>query len=774
MTRAHVAVMCPVDSRIPGLRRVADAFGAGASAVWQEPPGGTPILQAIEFDADKFTAAAARDWLKRHDFAADQFVPAVGITCEMMDVSKCPRGLDCPLQAGAEVVDGDAEAETTPVELRAGATGLLELMAQAPGDADALPRVSMLAYTGIPMKLEGFQLPVVVDLETLKVPKSQKVPILRGHDTDRIAGHSDTIDVSPQRLKAGGVLSGTPKHTVDVLHTARRGFPWQVSIGAANTKRLEHVPAGESVKVNGRKWDGPILVARHALLRELSILPMGADGNTDAAFSAAVDTGLSASFCPTGPGGGVDPSCPPGGGSGGGTHGVKLPKDRSKLKSPAAAQALDQMGYKLGKATFNLKNKTTTYELTKPDGTKSTASSDEVKEIVYRGVKAGTAVDILAQAVADLVAYDTDDALEVGTLMADLAGTFCPTGPGGGVDNSCGKDEGGGAGGEKGGAQGQKAVVRRARVGGQEIGIDADGRIVEGPEHLIGKRVKSKGEGDKKDEAGKGEASKDQPAKGETTAKGRELKNPKEIASWADQHYSDWNESLDPKEFKAIEKYADHHFEAINGALRKDNPGGRQASTIKALDSAMDRTALPEDVTVFRGVRPGKLAEDLKVGDTVEDKAYLSTSFHRAVAEKFAHGAMLEVRVPKGSKGIPMDAVFDGGSRGEHELMLPRGSSLKVLSVRQTGGKRHIVAEVVRKSVGVAAALAAALPTGSRGPRPLLPQLPEAVRDRRLAWDVGDVIITRGPDEAIVPDPGSDVSVRSATNDAAQAAQSGG
>jgi predicted heme/steroid binding protein len=54
--------------------------------------------------------------------------------------------------------------------------------------------------------------------------------------------------------------------------------------------RPQHVPAGESVKVNGRKWDGPLLVARNAVLRELSLLPMGADGNTDAGFSAGAIT----------------------------------------------------------------------------------------------------------------------------------------------------------------------------------------------------------------------------------------------------------------------------------------------------------------------------------------------------------------------------------------------------------------------------------------------------------------------------------------------------
>ena len=179
-----------------------------------------------------------------------------------------------------------AEADSAPLEIRASATGTCDIEAQAGGAG--LATTKMLAYTGVPMKLEGFHLPVIVDLESLKVPR-QKVPILRGHDAARIAGHTEAVEVSAQRLKAAGVLSGMPEQTTDIVQTAGRGFPWQVSIGAQTSRKMDHVPAGESVKVNGRNWPGPLLVARGALLREISILPMGADGNTDAGFAPATE-----------------------------------------------------------------------------------------------------------------------------------------------------------------------------------------------------------------------------------------------------------------------------------------------------------------------------------------------------------------------------------------------------------------------------------------------------------------------------------------------------
>lgn len=229
---------------------------------------GKADVQSVHFDASKFTPEEAKDWLKKHDFKADQFEPATP--------DKARASVDVPDLVRADVGSMGIRASY--------GTGTCEIEAAA-GSA-AMPRVNMLAYTGVPMKLEGFHLPMVVDLESLKVPRTQKVPILRSHDDERTAGHTDSIDISAQRLKASGLLSGMPEHNADLPVTSRNGFPWQVSIGAQTTIKPQYVPAGETEKVNGRVWHGPLLVARHAILRELSILSMGSDSNTDATFAA--------------------------------------------------------------------------------------------------------------------------------------------------------------------------------------------------------------------------------------------------------------------------------------------------------------------------------------------------------------------------------------------------------------------------------------------------------------------------------------------------------
>jgi hypothetical protein len=67
------------------------------------------------------------------------------------------------------------------------------------------------------------------------------------------------------------------------------------------------------------------------------------------------------------------------------SHTVKLPPSPSKLKIADTSKALNQMGYKLGAGKTDLKAKTTSYEVTGPDGSKKTMSTDELKKLVYEG-----------------------------------------------------------------------------------------------------------------------------------------------------------------------------------------------------------------------------------------------------------------------------------------------------------------------------------------------------------------------------------------------------
>jgi lambda family phage portal protein len=69
------------------------------------------------------------------------------------------------------------------------------------------------------------------------------------------------------------------------------------------------------------------------------------------------------------------------------THGVTLPPNKTKLTMSTADKALKEMGFELGRGNTDLKKKETSYEVTKPDGTTQKMSTDEIKKLVYDGVK---------------------------------------------------------------------------------------------------------------------------------------------------------------------------------------------------------------------------------------------------------------------------------------------------------------------------------------------------------------------------------------------------
>ena len=164
----------------------------------------------------------------------------------------------------------------------------LEIEAAGEGEgADGrtrLPRFSMVAYTGGPMRIAAWRHPVVVDLAGLSIP-SQSRPIRFGHDMQSGVGHTHAIRVEDGKLLASGVVSRDTAAAREIVISARNGFPWQASIGAA-VEEFEFVKEAQKVLVNGRQFFGPINVVRKSTLGEISFVDLGADGQTSATLAA--------------------------------------------------------------------------------------------------------------------------------------------------------------------------------------------------------------------------------------------------------------------------------------------------------------------------------------------------------------------------------------------------------------------------------------------------------------------------------------------------------
>lgn len=146
-----------------------------------------------------------------------------------------------------------------------------------------------------------------------------------------------------------------------------------------------------------------------------------------------------------------------------------------------------------------------------------------------------------------------------------------------------------------------------------------------------------------------------------------------------DQH----NSSTSGPEIAALNAYTDGNTRSIESQLRRGEIGPRVQAIVDNLDKVIERSKVPENLTVYRGGFGEKLAS-LKPGDLVHDKGYVSTTLNANVAAGFAgvggtgdpSKAIYKINLPKGSSGY---FVYD--FERENEVLLPRNSVFRVESI---------------------------------------------------------------------------------------------
>ena len=162
-----------------------------------------------------------------------------------------------------------------------------EVSIQAAADGQRTPRVSILAYGGGEMKVGGFG-PVAVDLAGADV--GGDIPLLADHATtlDNIAGQG-LATIRNQQLYVEGILTEATTAGQKVLALARSGISLQASIGYVPDRR-EQIAPSQKTAVNGRTLTaGPsgLTIIRSGRLREVSLLPIGADADTQVSIAAS-------------------------------------------------------------------------------------------------------------------------------------------------------------------------------------------------------------------------------------------------------------------------------------------------------------------------------------------------------------------------------------------------------------------------------------------------------------------------------------------------------
>lgn len=157
-----------------------------------------------------------------------------------------------------------------------------------PDGQPRVPQATVLLYSGGPIRQWWSDVPMVIDLKGFDTSR-QKIPINFNHDTqdpECTLGQTTSVTNDGKKIVVAGELFNSRSLICQqVVALARDGFEYQASVGG-DVEETEYFGPKEKVTVNGRAFEGPILVVRSGRLREATICQQGADPYTSAAIAA--------------------------------------------------------------------------------------------------------------------------------------------------------------------------------------------------------------------------------------------------------------------------------------------------------------------------------------------------------------------------------------------------------------------------------------------------------------------------------------------------------
>lgn len=134
--------------------------------------------------------------------------------------------------------------------------------------------ISGVAYSGAVVPQHGFWTNLIVDLDTLRIER-EGMPLLRDHMPSQVAGFA-SARIENNQVLIDGKISSKTSHGQEIMALAEDGFGWQLSLGIYEGEIEEVVNA----VVNGIELESAT-VLRNGLLRENSVVAIGADMNTN-------------------------------------------------------------------------------------------------------------------------------------------------------------------------------------------------------------------------------------------------------------------------------------------------------------------------------------------------------------------------------------------------------------------------------------------------------------------------------------------------------------
>ncbi len=130
---------------------------------------------------------------------------------------------------------------------------------------------------------------VVFDLATMQLPEGGRKLISReSHVNGQRVGAADTFKITERGLEVGGYFL-TNARAQALVDDIDAGAP--IEISAITEYEAEWVPEGHTVNVNGRTFEGPLILGHNARPRAIDLVEVGADyGAVVERVAASLDT----------------------------------------------------------------------------------------------------------------------------------------------------------------------------------------------------------------------------------------------------------------------------------------------------------------------------------------------------------------------------------------------------------------------------------------------------------------------------------------------------
>lgn len=173
------------------------------------------------------------------------------------------------------------------------------------------------------------------------------------------------------------------------------------------------------------------------------------------------------------------------------------------------------------------------------------------------------------------------------------------------------------------------------------------------------------------------------------------------VKDFIKQHGAESTSRITFDEKESLRKYTANSYANINAALRGIDPSFDEGNyeNAKNIHSVLQRTQLPCDCTVYRGVSANalgvlkELPDSQLRGKVFTDKGFLSTSLSRNSA--FDGDLILEIHAPGGSNGMYVGYV-SSAKHYEEEVLFDVNQNMRIDNVRRDElGRRVIEATII-------------------------------------------------------------------------------